>query len=131
MTLATQNSTQATMMKLISTVMKLPQASTAPCFLASASDPAVTFGDSPMKVVGEIQPSGNGADDRREDIADQRLHDVVESRADDHAHGQIGHVAANRKFPEFLQHRHLLLRGDASCVASRVIGQDEGKSQMR
>ncbi len=43
------NSTKATMMKLIVSVRKLPQASTAPCFLASARLVAVTVFDRPVK----------------------------------------------------------------------------------
>src|SRR5436305_7342399 len=45
----TRNSTKATMMKLIVSVRKLPQASTAPCFLASAKLVAVTFADKGVK----------------------------------------------------------------------------------
>ena len=41
--------TQATIRKLIATVMKFPHASAAPCFFASASEPAVTFPDKAVK----------------------------------------------------------------------------------
>src|SRR6516162_9858951 len=44
-----EKQTQAMMMKLMMTVRKLPHASTAPCFLASASEVAVTFEDSGRK----------------------------------------------------------------------------------
>ena len=47
--LTTRNSTAAMMMKLMTAVMKLPHARMAPCFLASANVPAVTFDDSGMK----------------------------------------------------------------------------------
>ena len=43
------NSTKATMRKLSVSVRKLPQASTAPCFLASARLVAVTDFDSGVK----------------------------------------------------------------------------------
>ncbi len=43
------NSTNAMIMKLIVSVRKLPQASTAPCFLASARLVAVTDFDKPVK----------------------------------------------------------------------------------
>src|SRR5215469_14670780 len=45
----TRNSTKATMMKLIVSVRKLPQASTAPCFFASAKLVAVTAFDKGVK----------------------------------------------------------------------------------
>ena len=45
----TRNSTKAMIMKLSVSVRKLPQASTAPCFFASARLVAVTAFDSPVK----------------------------------------------------------------------------------
>src|SRR6516165_3844151 len=44
-----EEQTQAMMMKLMTTVRKLPHARTAPCFLASTSESAVTFDDSGRK----------------------------------------------------------------------------------
>ena len=49
MNLITTNSTRAMIMKLIVRVRKLPQASTAPCFFASAKAVAVTFDDNGVK----------------------------------------------------------------------------------
>jgi hypothetical protein len=39
-----------------------------------------------------------------DDVADQRLHDGAESRADDHADGEIDHIAAQREFLELGKH---------------------------
>ena len=47
--LTTRNRTAAMIRKLTVTCRKLPQASTAPCFLASAKAGAVTFEDSGVK----------------------------------------------------------------------------------
>jgi len=47
--LTTRNKIQAMMIKLITVVRKFPHDRTAPCFLASTSESAVTFDYSGMK----------------------------------------------------------------------------------
>src|SRR5712671_1171328 len=63
----------------------------------------------PDEVVREVEPAGDRADDRHDDIADKRTHDGAESSSDDHANGEIDHVAAQGKFLEILDHGLSLL----------------------
>jgi len=72
-------------------VRKLPQASTAPCFFASARLVAVTA-------------TGGRADDRHDDVADKRVDDGTERGADNDADSEVDDVALHREFAEFLQH---------------------------
>ena len=108
------NSTKATMMKLSVSVRKLPQASTAPCFFASARLLAVTAFDSPREIVGEVEAAGDRADDRHDDVADQRSDDAAEGRADDDADREVDDIALHREFAKFLQHPQPLLFGVAN-----------------
>ena len=85
-------------------VRKLPHASTAPCFFASASVSAVTLLDSADEVVAEVEAAGGGADHRHEDVADQRGHDATEGRADDDADREVERIALDGEVLEFLQH---------------------------
>src|SRR5262249_52877843 len=56
------------------------------------------------EIVGKIETTGDGADDRHEDIGDQRVDDGAEGGTDDHTDGEIDDVAAQREFLEFLEH---------------------------
>ena len=85
-------------------VRKLPHASTAPCFFASASVSAVTLLDKPDEVVAEIEAAGDRADDRHENVADQRRHDAAEGRADDDADRKVEALPLIGEVLEFLQH---------------------------
>src|SRR5260370_948360 len=56
------------------------------------------------EIVREVEPAGDRADDRHDDVADERTHDGAECRSDDHANGEIDHVAAQGKLLEILEH---------------------------
>src|SRR5215217_6769051 len=58
-------------------------------------------------VVREVEPAGHGADDRHEQVADDRLDDLPERRPDDDADGKIDDVAAQRELLEFFEHLRL------------------------
>ena len=82
----------------------------------------------------EIDAAGDQSDDRHDQIVDDRLHQPAEGGADDHADGEIDHVALQGKFPEFLEHRpsppsrpetHLVKNGQAEDSA-RAIGRNSG-----
>ncbi len=69
----TRKMQNATMRKLMTMVTKLPHARTAPSFLASANaKPVVTLSDSGTIQVGEVEASGQLADDRHNDVFHQR-----------------------------------------------------------
>jgi hypothetical protein len=64
-------------------------------------------------VVREIEPAGDRAHDRHDDVAHQRIDDRAERGPDDHADREIDDVAAHREFLEILEHgplQNLLLR---------------------
>ena len=56
------------------------------------------------EVVAEIESAGDRADDRHENVADQRRHDAAEGRADDDADREIEGIALDGEVLEFLQH---------------------------
>src|SRR5262245_20606664 len=64
----------------------------------------------PQEVVGEVEAARDGANGRHEQVADQGFDDLAEGRPNDDADGEIDHVAPQREFLEFLEHRSLLLR---------------------
>ena len=53
--------------------------------------------------MGKINPAGQGAQRRHDDVGDQRVHHLAEGRANDDADGQINHVSARGEFLEFLE----------------------------
>ena len=57
------------------------------------------------EIVGKIEPAGDGADQRHDNVVDQRIDDRPECGADDDADGKIDDVAAHGEFLEFLEHR--------------------------
>src|SRR5258708_5223519 len=54
--------------------------------------------------IGKIRFSGNGSDQRRQNIAYQRCDDDTKCRADDHGDRQIDHVSAQKKLLETRKH---------------------------
>ena len=101
----TRNRMKAMIAKFSVMVKKLPQASTAPCFLASTRFGACDGAGQGNEVVREVEPAGDRADDRHEQVADERLDDPPEGRADDHADREIDDVAAQGELLELLEHR--------------------------
>ena len=45
-------------------------------------------------------PPVDDADDRHEDVADNRIHQTTERATDDHADREVDHVAPQRELPE-------------------------------
>ncbi len=60
------------------------------------------FGQRKVKV-GEINVADKSGDGRHDDVLHQRIDDVAKCRADDDADGEVGDIAAQRKFPELMQ----------------------------
>ena len=60
-----------------------------------------------MNQFGEIEAAEDPADDRHDEVLHQRIDDLAERAADDHADGEIDHVALDREFAEFTHHRHV------------------------
>lgn len=60
--------------------------------------------------VGKIDPPDDQSYDGHEDVIDQRGHNRCERRTDDDTHRHVDHIAANGKFFEFLDKRHISLR---------------------
>jgi hypothetical protein len=58
------------------------------------------------KEVREIDPSENQADDRHEDIIDQRRNNFAKRGADNNANREVDYVSLKSKFPEFVKHWH-------------------------
>ena len=58
--------------------------------------------------VAEVEFAEHQAHDGHDDVIDQRAHDLAEGAADDHTHGQVDHVALDRKFLELLHHAHVV-----------------------
>src|SRR6202022_3864510 len=56
------------------------------------------------ELVREIEPTGEQADRRHDDVFDERADDRAKGRADNHAHREINRVTFDRKFFEFLPH---------------------------
>src|SRR5690606_11143987 len=52
----------------------------------------------------EVEATEDGADDWHDDVVDQRINDLAEGTADDHADSQIHHIASGNKLLKFLQH---------------------------
>ena len=48
-------------------------------------------------MVGEIKSAGNGADDRHDDVGNQRIDDLAKGGADDDADGEINDIAPHGK----------------------------------
>jgi hypothetical protein len=53
------------------------------------------------EVVAEVQAAEDLADDRHDQVAHQRIDDLAEGAADDHADGEVHHVALDGKLLEF------------------------------
>ncbi|CDX16593.1 hypothetical protein MPLB_1610003 [Mesorhizobium sp. ORS 3324] len=59
------------------------------------------------EVVGKVDASKR-ADERHDDVVDQRIDDFGEGSADDDADGQVHHIALGNEFLKFFQHSTLL-----------------------
>ena len=70
-----------------------------PLALASASDSGNALGVvQDEEEAREIDPAEDQAERRHDHAFDQRRHDPAEGRADDHADGEIDHVAPRDEF---------------------------------
>ena len=85
-------------------VTKLPQASTAPCFLASASVVGTHLARQAGEVIGEIETAGDRADTGMKMSPTSDVTMLAEGRADDDADREIEGIALDREVLEFLQH---------------------------
>ena len=74
-----------------------------PYFYAQTADADIADLDHNVREVGVEEQ----ADEGRDDVADQRVHDGRERRADDHADGHVHDIALERKFLEFLEKCHI------------------------
>ena len=70
------------------------------------------------EVIGKIEPARHRADDRHQDIPDQRLNDAAEGGPDDDADREINDISAQREFLEFLEHHRLPCRHIRDLAAS-------------
>src|SRR5271157_3189141 len=69
------------------------------------------------------------ADNWHDNVIDQRLDDVAEGAADDHAHGQVDHIPFERELPELVEYGECLLgrnqvfqvHGRSYCFVSQQI----------
>jgi hypothetical protein len=61
--------------------------------------------------VAEVQSANEAADDRHDQILDQRIDQLSERGADDHADCKIDHAALERKLAKLFHERH----GIRSC----------------
>src|SRR4029079_18011031 len=59
-------------------------------------------------VIRKIKTAGYCANDRHEDVLDQRRYDGAKGHADDYRYREIDHVSAQGKFLELLEHCILL-----------------------
>jgi hypothetical protein len=55
-------------------------------------------------MVGEFKTAGNGADDRHDDVGNQRIDDLAKGGADDAADGEISDIAPQGEFLELLEY---------------------------
>src|SRR5207247_108095 len=75
-------------------------------------------------------PTSNGADERHDDIGNQRINDRAERGADNHTDSKIDDIAAHCEFLEFLKHRPLpKLR--ANSDASRQVQRKSDRRRWR
>ena len=117
------------MTKLNTILTKLPQAITGtPAFFTASSVCGMSggIGGQRDEVVGEVE-----AADGRPMIGmmrsfDERLDDLAERGADDHADGEVDHVALDGEFPEFRGHAHGRL-----LVGKGNLGRPRGRVNRR
>src|SRR5580700_10326229 len=60
----------------------------------------------PEGQIREVEAADDLAQHRHENVADQGRHDLSEGSADDHADGEVDHVALHRKLFEFRRYTH-------------------------
>src|SRR5690606_26897792 len=65
--------------------------------------------------VGEVDPAGDDADDRVDQIGHQAGDDGGEGRADDDAHGHVHDIALGDEGFKFVQHLNVILDYTTDC----------------
>ena len=93
-------------------------------------------------MIGEVETAGDGANDRHDYVANQRIDDRAECGANDHPDGEIDDVTAHGEFFELFKHFALPQRfrqpgpygADTGYALFEVVGNPkrmaEGKQYM-